>query len=373
MTDRDAAYWENRRDEQQTDAVWLNSPDIKMSVIQSDSESFESDIPLLKAELPGPEPGSDRAYGQLLVPIPAEPVGKRRESSLVWLALLVSGVLHAALLLALQTNRGASEIILSASPTSVRINLLPPPPGRADDTEPTEPTEEAVANAGAGGSSAPVEAQVDGELTTEPEVVPEALASPAPATETATVADTESPDSDVSRLVERPGPQPGAASQPLIPTVAAVRNQLQQMQAAREARAWQQDCSERQERSELLDCGPDDGPTYSLDRGETIYRALNPVREASRAQRSLSTVAANVDGLAERLTAAGIPQDLSDYLLEQTGVTISEGSDTGNRAVQHLDLMSERSAAAGWGRELLNDPWIMQRARELEQRKVVER
>ncbi|MDP6416838.1 MAG: hypothetical protein QGG54_17665, partial [Gammaproteobacteria bacterium] len=79
---------------------------------------------------------------------------------------------------------------------------------------------------------------------------------------------------------------------------------------------------------------------------------------------------ANAPALAARLSSSDIPQDLSDYVLEELQAGITHNTNVGNRAVDHIDLMTDRSAAATMVRQILGDAWVVKRAKELQQRKV---
>jgi hypothetical protein len=61
---------------------------------------------------------------------------------------------------------------------------------------------------------------------------------------------------------------------------------------------------------------------------------------------------------------------LSDYVLEELQAGITHNTNVGNRAVDHIDLMTGRSAAATMVRQILGDAWVVKRAKELQQRKV---
>ncbi len=326
---------------------------------------------------PEPDPGA-------LVSLAADPAaapecGQRHDSPLLpsflasrnsplWVALTASGVLHAVLLAILLVNRGNEFPLAVTVPESIRINLLPPPP----QVQPDPPVEQPIALQPPGSTRVSPPAQPIAQPASGP--IPDAASPSAPPAEA--IAVNPLLDENLNNLVERAEPSRDAARDQTPaqrPTVAAIVSQLGEIQETDRAQAWRRECSRRQQQSEVLDCPQVDARDYSAAPGEAIYRALNPVRAVSRSERSLPAVAANVTGLAQRLADSAVPAELAGYLLEQTEVSITDGSTSGNRAVQHMRRMTDKSAAAEQARMLLSDPWVINRSRELQQRKVVER
>jgi len=282
--------------------------------------------------------------------------------------MIASGVLHAALLMVLLVNRGPELTVAVAGAEVVRINLMPPPQSQADARE--------AAPALVPPAEAPLplpDTRPEAQLEAQPAPNPDAGRLPAPEPPAEQTAGVEVPQANLSNLFERTeratdAEQPPAS--PQVPTVAAIRSELGQMQASDRALAWGRDCTRRQQQSAVLDCPDTELPSYSTAPGEAIYRALNPVREISRSERSMPAVAANVTDLAQRLADSAIPEELAGYLLEQTQTSITDSSNSGNRTVEHMRRMTDRSAAAEQARMLLDDPWVVNRLRELEQRKI---
>ncbi len=312
---------------------------------------------------------------------------RRQDYSLVWLGLAISAGLHAVLLAVLLLTRASDPAGQTVLPEIVRINLVPPQP-RPDRQQlaPSAPAVEPAPTSALTPAPAPTEAQDSRTGSPPPQPVrqpdvqpgPEASPTVAPPAPVQT-AELPLPEEGVSNLFERDSNAPQAPSSVPLPSAAAVRSQLRQMQQSAQDQAWRSDCTRRQAQSDVLDCPEEGTPDYGSSASaasaprQAIYRALNPVRSVSRTQRSLPTVAANIDGLAERLADSDITEGLADYLLEQTTIGITDGSNSGNRAVEHMRRMTDKSAAAEQARMLLSDPWVITRSRELEQRKVFER
>ena len=164
-------------------------------------------------------------------------------------------------------------------------------------------------------------------------------------------------------------PQP---SRIFVPSVVTIQETLQQrrVRSERDSKTWLYDRNILEEESTVYTCDPEDRRDYRIIESNPTYQTLNPIRELSRSQRSLPVVAANAPALAARLSSSDIPQDLSDYVLEELQAGITHNTNVGNRAVDHIDLMTGRSAAATMVRQILGDAWVVKRAKELQQRKV---
>ena len=133
------------------------------------------------------------------------------------------------------------------------------------------------------------------------------------------------------------------------------------------------DCNMLEEKDGLHTCDPTDRRDYRIVENNATYRALNPIRERSRSQRTLGVITQNAPELAARLQAADLPEGLSDYVMEEVEAGITHHSNPGNRSVQHMILMTDKSAAAAQARQVLGDAWVKTRAIELQQRKVHQR
>ena len=279
-------------------------------------------------------------------PAAAAPAGSSDNRTLT-IAIAGSLLLHLAL---------ASVIVPARLPTAsppearpVRIALVPENPLRAP--------EPAV-------SAAP----------TRPESQPEPVIAPDPGEPTA--ADVDAPPETAAATPPPQAPPPApVVTVPAVelPDSRAVLQSLQQLQQARASRLYQFDCDERQRRSDLLDCGDEDtARDYEALTTNPTYRALNPVRELTRSQRTVGTITQNAAGLAARLRDSDVDPQLQEYLLQELEIGISEHANQRQSAVETIIRMTDQSAAAQQAREILGDPWVIQRARELRERRVTD-
>lgn len=277
-------------------------------------------------------------------------------------AVALSLTLHISLLAAVFSQR--IEFPQSAVPNSVQVRLLP-----------ANPQQTAIV-ATAEALIAPVPLAAD----EEPTPVSEALVSESRDTQnqiaeniaySEPLSATFSEPQERVNLVEEAAEQE-ATSRLFVPSVVTVEASLRQIQqqAAGNSRSWAKDCNILEEQSELYSCDLKDQRNYqSLERNHT-YETLNPIRELTRSQRTLPTIAENAPALAGRLALADIPEGLSDYLLEEVEAGITLNSNMGNRAVGHMRAMTDKSAAGAMARQILGDAWVVTRAKQLQQRKV---
>lgn len=282
-----------------------------------------------------------------------------RSTRLLLLALALSLILHGGLLLSL-FRFGLDTDPAPVTPQFVSIKLVPDNPLRA------EPTREEVVEEISNDLAEP-----EPDIESVAEAVPPPEESPpqtVPSTELASEPPAQPPLSEAQPQSSRP-----AAPAIRLPSVDLVKSSLQSMEQQRRSQLWLRDCTRRQEESDLLDCDSEPEVDYSAATRNATYRALNPVREVSRAQGNLPTVAANVDVLGERLQQGNLVDGLADYLLRETEAAITLYSNPGNRAVDNIIQMTDKSAAAAQARQVLGDAWVTTRSRQLQQRKVVER
>ena len=156
-----------------------------------------------------------------------------------------------------------------------------------------------------------------------------------------------------------------------VPNVVAIQQSVNSVRQADGVRLYQFDCDERQERSDLLDCGEQSttGNFAEATRNAT-YEALNPVRVHTRSQRTVSTVASNADELAAQLRISGVGSDLEQYLLNEVQIGISENSNSRFSGPALIERMTDQSDAAEQARRVLGDGWVELRSRELRERRV---
>jgi hypothetical protein len=325
-------------------------------------------------------------------PAASAAIDKQRESRLMQLAIVLSLGLHGLLALLLLRDQSLPQPGNQSTPQFVRINLLPenplslssaeslPEPEAVTPELPTLSDEEIPPPLAEEAEEAEtvVEDIVVEDIVVEDTVVEDIAEAPEPVlVESAEPSPEEGAADNGTRLAEAP-PTGARPAMPLItlPNVNVVQSTLQQMQDDERSQLWLRGCTRRQEENDLLDCEPSRQADYSTARRSSAYnrtyQSLQPVRSLSRSERTLPTITENQAALAARLAAADIDQGLVDSLLQQTDAAITEGSNTGNRNIEQIIRMTDRSAAAQQAERVLGDAWIQLRSRELQQRRRVE-
>ena len=135
------------------------------------------------------------------------------------------------------------------------------------------------------------------------------------------------------------------------------------------SRLWSYGCTPVQQASELVVCEDSKGAnSASGGRFESryaittqTYQRFNPASAPSRAQLSLPIISSGAAGLAARLAAADIPDDLRGYLNAELEAGITHNVNQGSIAAEMLDRLTDQSDAAQIVRETLSDPWIRSR------------
>jgi len=168
---------------------------------------------------------------------------------------------------------------------------------------------------------------------------------------------------------------PPVAEPPIvvIPSRDIVTRSIQSVEAENTSRLWAYDCNAQQQESELIRCDDQATPNYDRVRENSTYRSLNPVRVLSRSQRTLPTITENSSALAGRLQDINIPEGLSDYLMEEVEAGISHNTNAGNRALENIEMMTDKSDAAKIARDVLGNPWVETQSRSNAQRRVAPR
>jgi len=154
-----------------------------------------------------------------------------------------------------------------------------------------------------------------------------------------------------------------------LPSIVNIRDALDAIEDDDAARLWTHDCDFIKENSELHICNPTDWRNYKFVELNSFYANLNPIRELSRGVHTLRTVTSNTHVLTGRLQSANLPSGLSDYVLEQVEAGITFNTNSGNLAIENINIMTQ-SAVAATARAIMNDPWVVNRAKELRQRNV---
>jgi len=286
-------------------------------------------------------------------PAAATPAGSS-DSRILAIAIAGSLLLHLALAAVIVPARLQTAPPPEARP--VRIALVPDNPQRVSEPEPADSVPDEPVPAP---RPEPVVPPPPEELAPEPVAAPE----DAPLSETAEA---------TPQQAAPPAPRVTVPAVEL-PDTQTIRQSLQQLQQTRASRLYQFDCDERQRRSDLVDCGDEDATRdYEALTTNPTYQALNPVREQTRSERTVSTVTQNAAGLAARLRDSDIDPGLQEYLLQELEIGISENANQRQSAVETIIRMTDQSAAAQQAREILGDPWVIQRSRELRQRRLTD-
>lgn len=290
-------------------------------------------------------------------PAAANPAGSP-DNKILGIAIAGSLVLHLALAAIVVPARLQTSPPPEAAP--IRIALVPNNPLRMPEPEAAETV-----------SSEPPPAPVT-EPPPEVSEADEVVAVPSPEVPEADEVTVAQPrDAAEVPLPESDAPAPVVTVPTVVPDAQNIRQSLQQLQQARGSRLHQVDCDERRRRSDLVDCGEEETPRdYEALETNVTYQALNPVREISRSERTVSTVTGNAAGLAARLRDSDVDPQLSQYLLQELEIGISEHGNQRQSGVETIIRMTDQSAAAQQAREILGDPWVIQRMRELRQRRV---
>lgn len=159
-----------------------------------------------------------------------------------------------------------------------------------------------------------------------------------------------------------------------LPSVLTVQESLRSFSAESKSAFYVRPCNPLEEEAGIRDCETagqgDDQRSYQVNERNSTYRALNPTRQLSRAERSLDTVSTQSKALAGRLGDLNLSKELSDYVLEELEAGITHNANLGNRAVDHMVNSNDKSAAGAMARELLSDPWVINKTKQRAQRQV---
>lgn len=182
-------------------------------------------------------------------------------------------------------------------------------------------------------------------------------------------------DAEIEALDAAPVRPSDRGSEVAPPTVATVRESLRQLDDTSSSLFYRYDCNPLEEEAGIKECNPSlgqtpDGRGYQPAERSLVYRGLNPVREISRSEKSLDVVSSHSRELAERLGSVAVPEGLSDYVMQEVEAGITHNADLGNRAVQHMINSTDKSAAGAMARELLSDPWVVNKAKQNRQRQI---
>ena len=252
-------------------------------------------------------------------------------------------------------------------PQSVSIRLLPVNPLREERAEQEAPGDEAEP------AAEPMLAESVAEEIELPaeEIIPEAVADNEPVPEA--VVETAVAQSEEPMPEARDAQLPSVPAVIVIPDTTLVTRSIRSMESENNARLWAYDCNAQQEESDFIRCDDQSTPDYDRVRENNTYRSLNPVRVLSRSERTLPAVTENAAALAGRLQNMAIPEGLSDYLMEEVEAGITHNTNAGNRTLENIDVMTDKSDAAKIARDVLGDPWIKTQSSINAQRRRVPR
>lgn len=160
------------------------------------------------------------------------------------------------------------------------------------------------------------------------------------------------------------------------PSVLAVQETLRSLQDTSISNFYVYDCNPLEEEAGIKDCRRESAQAsganaYLPEQRRLTYQTLNPTRTLSRSERSLGVVSDQSAALAARVGELNIPEGLGEYLTQELEAGISHNVNLGNRAVQHMINSTDKSAAGAMARELLNDPWVIKKTKQQEQRQVL--
>lgn len=335
-------------------------------------ESIDDPLPKVSGDLQDLEAPEEPKIGDWRQEIEAEdePVltGPSKERRLLLSALAISLFVHAALASIVLNSRLSFQ--QDSTPDFVEIQLIPSNPLLPEEElEPAEIAESeppVVEELAAESEEEIIEESLEQvvEETVEElveETIPEEIVEEAP-TEIVEVIEAD------QSVIEELEPVDNAP-EVFVPSLVSVQQSLDAIEEENATRLWAYDCDALEEESELRTCNPTDRRNYDVVERNTIYEALNPVRELSRGVRTLPTVASDAPELAARLRASDLPSSLSDYVMEQVEAGITHNTNPGNIVIEHMNMMTENEAAAQ-AREVMNNPWAQLRAKERQQRNV---
>ena len=260
--------------------------------------------------------------------------------------LIVSGLLHIAI--AVVFVRLSIGTAGDPVPAAIQIQIVPLSLLFATAEQPEQE------------QAADEEAVIE-ELQTEQELVESSTAEIEPEQfETEALADagqTESVESSSSEQL----PEIDAATRPAqtLPTLLAIQQSLEAIEFERASRFYAYDCNVMERKEGLRKCEPLADRDFSTLEQNPVYDFHNPVRELSRSEKTVTTVARESRALAGRLDQDGLPSGLSAYVLEEMEAGIQISSNNGNTVLQNMSTMLDRSAAAVQARRVF-DPWVQQ-------------
>jgi len=247
------------------------------------------------------------------------------------------------LFLTMHTERDTRE-----PPRSVSINLVPAMPREPIAEQPVDPS--ATMERAAPVQSNPIAPAPDSTSSSAEQPEPQLAES-----------EVDVPEVNVNQ---------DTASSPAISGLLAIRQSIDQLVAEDSRQAWFNDCHYSDRDAGVRPCEEDVAPISERSLRNPVYQSLNRVRQQTRAQKSVRTIATQMGDIGANLSDADIPLAQREYLQQELEQGISVYSSKNNDSKQHVFRMNSNSAAAQQAERVLGDPWVLEQSRELERRNV---
>ncbi|MCH7815254.1 MAG: hypothetical protein IIC60_01665 [Proteobacteria bacterium] len=291
-------------------------------------------------------------------PLRREAGGCNRNRFELAVALTVSALLHIAIVLALlYLNIGDFDTAVPPRST-VRIQLLP-----ADSLKPEPQLDERELRQQVAALEDEAKQQATEDVAMASEPTAEFIEEIEPV-DPVTLAAASEPDEIQIDSSASPPPATSLA----LPSAVAVQQILEELAIARQAHFYSYDCNPLEEEEGIRECEPTDRRDYSVLDRNPVYDYHNPRRQRSRSRETVATGVRESAGLVARLALTDLPPGMVDYLMQEVEIGIGVYSHTGNRAVQLMNRMADRSAAAQMAEDVLN-LWVQNQMRILNQHK----
>jgi hypothetical protein len=148
------------------------------------------------------------------------------------------------------------------------------------------------------------------------------------------------------------------SSRGAAPTSDSISRSVRELSQARQTRFYSRQCNPLEEEEGLKECAPKSNASYDALEFNAVYRAFTPAALVTRSERASAVISSRRSSVVTRLREE-IPDGLSGYLIEEMEAGISHGANAGNRAVQHMIDMTDKSDAAAQARAVLGNPLLL--------------
>jgi hypothetical protein len=273
-----------------------------------------------------------------------------QQSNLLVIAVPTSLLLH--LLIATFFIQSEHTVPKVNTPQLVAINLLP--------TNPNKPLEQAPKELVL--PPAATEQAVVEQAAAEETLKPGAAVGPRPIADLRDLAGGRGVDAvmQINALEVESSQATGVddAVSRSIPSVDSISRSVRKLSRSSEAQFYSTVCNPLEEEERLKECALKPNASYAELEVNAIYQAFNPAQEISRSAAVSAVVSSQAQAVASRLRSE-LPQGLSGYLIEELEAGISHSVNEGNRAVQHMIDMTDKSSAAAQARQVLGNPLLI--------------